>query len=200
MTIHPDVQWWLDNGGDRALAERGLSVADVIPDACPAAIAGSAEGIEGSPMASHGAGGPPNQGVPDESLIVPEGSRTTEASQAEIRASTLAVIFRCKSGLTVGFVVAGHANAGEYGEDIVCAGVSALAQAAVLALQDIVLEDPRGLAVESEPGRLSVSISEKSPWRESVSVYPVFRMVELGLLGIARSHPGRLSIKYEEAH
>ncbi len=41
-----------------------------------------------------------------------------------------------KPGLLVGFRIRGHAGFAEYGQDIVCAGASAIAQAAVLGLKD----------------------------------------------------------------
>ena len=44
-------------------------------------------------------------------------------------------IIRNAAGEVAGFSVRGHANAGVRGEDIVCAGVSALTQAAVMGLE-----------------------------------------------------------------
>ncbi|MDF2547065.1 MAG: ribosomal-processing cysteine protease Prp [Anaerosolibacter sp.] len=37
----------------------------------------------------------------------------------------------------IGYTVEGHANAAEYGQDIVCASISVLAQTAILALHDL---------------------------------------------------------------
>ena len=41
------------------------------------------------------------------------------------------------SDILVGFIIKGHAGFADHGEDIVCAGASAIAQSALLGLQDL---------------------------------------------------------------
>ncbi len=42
-----------------------------------------------------------------------------------------------ENGNPVGFSVSGHANMGEYGEDLVCAAVSAIVQTAILGITEV---------------------------------------------------------------
>lgn len=67
-----------------------------------------------------------------------------------------------------GFTVSGHAKAAPHGQDIVCAGVSALAQSAIMGIErhlgrDIELsQDADGLTMKltSQPDRLTGAILE----------------------------------------
>lgn len=45
-------------------------------------------------------------------------------------------VFRGHSGKTQGLLITGHSGSADYGSDIICAGVSALAQSALLSLTD----------------------------------------------------------------
>lgn len=89
-----------------------------------------------------------------------------------------------------GFSVEGHANFGEHGMDIVCAGVSAIAQTALFGLQDIA-----GGAVRQEKreGYLAVSVDPQVARREGPKA--VLRALELGLQAIGRSYPGALELE-----
>ena len=42
-----------------------------------------------------------------------------------------------EQGIPVGFELTGHADQGAYGEDIVCAGISAITQTALLGITDV---------------------------------------------------------------
>lgn len=42
-----------------------------------------------------------------------------------------------QSGQVIGFQLSGHADAGEHGQDLVCAAVSAITQTAILGLTDV---------------------------------------------------------------
>ena len=46
-------------------------------------------------------------------------------------------VFRKKNGYASGFSVRGHAECGDYGEDLVCAAVSAVVQTAILGVTDV---------------------------------------------------------------
>lgn len=59
-----------------------------------------------------------------------------------------------------GFAVTGHANFSEYGSDIVCSAVSAVAQTAVIGLQHYFGE---AVAVEQEEGRLTCNLPVLNP-------------------------------------
>jgi len=49
--------------------------------------------------------------------------------------------------------VKGHANYGEFGKDIVCAGVSAIVQTALLGLVEIANAYPANVSVEDSDGK-----------------------------------------------
>ncbi|MGE5580686.1 MAG: ribosomal-processing cysteine protease Prp [Bacillota bacterium] len=88
-----------------------------------------------------------------------------------------------------GFTVEGHAGFAEYGKDIVCAGVSAIAQAALFGLQEIL-----GDAVKSDinPGFLRVSVDESRASEEGPRA--ILRTLELGFRAIERSYPGAVEL------
>jgi len=91
--------------------------------------------------------------------------------------------------LLCGFTVEGHAGFADYGQDIVCAGVSAIAQAALFGLQDLL-----GDAVRSEmrEGYLRVVVAESRAREEGPRA--VFRTLELGLAAVHRSYPGAIEL------
>ncbi|QDR80136.1 ribosomal-processing cysteine protease Prp [Sporomusa termitida] len=99
---------------------------------------------------------------------------------------TVTLIRDNKQAIT-GFMVNGHAYAAPPGQDIVCAGVSALTQSAVMGIErhlrreiDLV-QDRSGLMVEliSQPDSLTTA---------------VFETMLLGLTEIARLYPKRVRI------
>lgn len=84
-----------------------------------------------------------------------------------------------------GFSVEGHAGFGERGKDIVCAGVSAIAQTALYGLQDIAKDAVR---FEKREGYLAVTVDPETAREEGPRA--VLRTLELGLMAIGRSYPG----------
>ncbi len=96
-----------------------------------------------------------------------------------------------KPGLLVGFRIRGHAGFAEYGQDIVCAGASAIAQAAVLGLKDTL---GSSVSFQREPGFLEVHISQESCGTASQAI---LRALELGLLSISREYSGYVDVTYE---
>lgn len=96
-----------------------------------------------------------------------------------------------KPGLLVGFRIRGHAGFAEYGQDIVCAGASAIAQAAVLGLKDAL---GSGVSFQREPGFLEVHILPEACGTASQAI---LRTLELGLLSISRGYSGYVDVTYE---
>jgi len=92
---------------------------------------------------------------------------------------------RCLSG----FQVEGHAEFGEYGTDIVCAGVSALAQAALFGLQDRL---GGAASFKKRHGYLSVTVSGDRALEEGPQA--ILRTFELGARAIERSYPGTVEV------
>ena len=93
-----------------------------------------------------------------------------------------------------GFLIWGHARAGAYGEDIVCAGVSAIATSALMGLAKRM---PEGVCYRILPTglmycRLSAGLEENEDW---VAQIILSTMVQ-GLEAIKDKHGGFLRIDY----
>src|SRR5690554_5467180 len=80
----------------------------------------------------------------------------------------------------IGFVVEGHAGSGEYGKDIVCAAVSAVAQAALLGIMDLSEDE---VSYEKRPGFMAVTVDLKIARRQDVSA--ILRTFELAVRAIS---------------
>ena len=89
----------------------------------------------------------------------------------------------------VGFRIVGHADYAGYGQDIVCAGASAIAQAAVLGLRDIKCE----ISFHKKSGYLEARISEKALGEGARAI---LKTVELGLLSLSKAYPGNINVDY----
>lgn len=99
--------------------------------------------------------------------------------------------FRSDKGIK-GFQANGHAGFAAYGEDIVCAAISALTQAAVLGLQEVVGINPD---VDIQDGYLRCCLPEHlgmSQWQDSqVILATLYR----GLKAIAEEYGDFLQIE-----
>lgn len=91
-----------------------------------------------------------------------------------------------------GFVIQGHANMAEKGQDIVCASVSVLGQTAVLGLNSCLSEPPNWHI--DEEGYMECWIPEgiSSPNLEKSQI--IFHTIELGLLSIEESYEQYLKV------
>lgn len=94
-------------------------------------------------------------------------------------------------GVLVGFIIKGHADFAEHGQDIVCAGASAIAQAALLGLKDLLGER---VSFQKGPGFLEVSIDTEAA--SETQSKAIMRVVELGLQSICRAYAGHIDISY----
>lgn len=84
----------------------------------------------------------------------------------------------------------GHAEAGEYGEDLVCAAVSAVLQAARLGLQEYAKV---ALEVTQRPGELRLAWPQGS--RGDASVKAIVATAEMAVRQIAGQYPGHVSVR-----
>ncbi len=87
----------------------------------------------------------------------------------------------------IGLSVEGHAGAGAYGQDIVCAGISALAQSVILGLAKHLHRD---IAYDVKPGYLSVALKEAPDELTEA----VFAVAILGFAEIEKSNPQNVVI------
>lgn len=89
----------------------------------------------------------------------------------------------------------GHAGAGAWGRDLVCAGCSTLAYglgkaAAYLEAAGMLTEPAR---VELEPGKASVTVQPRAAFRQAAAL--VFWTVQVGIHELAASFPDNVELK-----
>ncbi len=102
---------------------------------------------------------------------------------------------RGSAAILVGFTVQGHAGFAEHGQDIVCAGVSALTQGALLGLQDVLGDR---VSFRKQPGYLEVYVGLEDA--REIAPRTILRTLELGLLSIAKAYPGHIDVAYQDIH
>jgi uncharacterized protein YsxB (DUF464 family) len=90
------------------------------------------------------------------------------------------------------FFAEGHAEAGDYGEDIVCAAVSSVLQAAWLGLDE---HAKLALVADRTSERLEVAWPESE--RERTDVVAIVRTAELAVAQIASQYPKNVRVVYE---
>ena len=107
----------------------------------------------------------------------------------------ITVTMLCDHDDPVGFHVTGHAEQGAYGEDLVCAAVSAIVQTAILGITDV-LELDCGVSVED--GDAYCIIDQNTPQLKKDQASVVFRTMEKGIRSIQSLHKGTLRIRNKE--
>lgn len=91
------------------------------------------------------------------------------------------------------FSITGHAYFSEYGSDIVCSAVSAVAQTAVIGLQHYFGE---AVKVEQQEGRLVCEIPELKP-EADIPAQAILKTMYWGLKAIKGEYAGHLHLKIE---
>jgi hypothetical protein len=91
----------------------------------------------------------------------------------------------------IGFDICGHTDFAPKGEDIVCAGISSLSQAALLGLVEHL---HRQVGYETASGKLTVRLSDEPDERTEA----IFRTMLLGLEAISEKYPGYSRLRYVE--
>lgn len=96
---------------------------------------------------------------------------------------------------TLDLFATGHAGGGEKGQDIVCAGISALTMAL---LNQISSEDPEGLTykIDEEKGTIRIRSDPKLKDRERITDY--YRVIMMGLRAWEQAFPE--NVKTEEVN
>ncbi len=102
-----------------------------------------------------------------------------------------AEILTAGDGFICGFRLKGHAGAGPYGHDLVCAAVSGLAQSVIGALQDEAKVNPDYVLAE---GYISCDIADDSGWDDTqrIKAESIMRTFEIGAKQIEESYNPRL--------
>lgn len=88
------------------------------------------------------------------------------------------------------FSARGHADTAAHGEDLVCAAVSAILQAARLGLEAHLRV---ALSVHQESGDMQIAWSEAD--RDNAELVAIVRTAELATLQIARQYPSAVHVR-----
>ncbi|WP_283678224.1 ribosomal-processing cysteine protease Prp [Lentilactobacillus sp. Marseille-Q4993] len=87
-----------------------------------------------------------------------------------------------------GFTITGHADAGEYGQDIVCSAVSVLSITTVNGLQEVAGVDVDVDSDDENGGYLSIKVPVLNDSRKSLQSDAILSTFENGMRDIADSY------------
>lgn len=99
------------------------------------------------------------------------------------------VVFFKNDDIITGFKISGHANAGEYGEDIVCSAISSAAIMAVNTITEVMGVEAKA---EEKDGYLFLSVNSN----QAKSVQAVLQGLELHLTQLSEQYPKNMAISY----
>lgn len=100
-----------------------------------------------------------------------------------------------KSGELQGFRLTGHAGFAPAGEDIVCAGVSALVQAIICSLQRFLSQQPEIKREENGENLLEVVLPDLTLEADRIRAKVLLETLEIGLTGIFQGYPDYIKIR-----
>ena len=100
-----------------------------------------------------------------------------------------------EQGTPVGFRLTGHADQGAYGEDIVCAGISAITETALLGITDVLKLDA---AWSREEGHMRCELSRETAGEDIEKAAIVFNTMIAGLSSLQQAYPKSLKFSYRE--
>ena len=100
-----------------------------------------------------------------------------------------------ENGDPVGFRVSGHANMGEYGEDLVCAAVSAIVQTAILGITEV-CHISAGVSIDE--GETVCILNKDASADEIQRASIVMKTMIAGLRSIQQSYPRTLKFRNKE--
>ena len=109
-------------------------------------------------------------------------------------------IFKDKSGNIIQYEMIGHADFGEYGNDILCAAISVLSQTTLIALNKVcgIEEDDISFSVDEDKGYLKVSIPKDLEKNISDRANIVLETMIVGLEDLAEQYPEYINLKTME--
>ncbi|MEG0766516.1 MAG: ribosomal-processing cysteine protease Prp [Clostridia bacterium] len=108
---------------------------------------------------------------------------------------TTVVFYRTGRGRVAGFDAVGHAGFAEAGEDIVCAGVSALTQTAVNALERVAGIQPW---VRIAPGLLCVRLTDEGAPVARHDAQVILRTMHQGIRDMTAAYPAYVRVLWKE--
>lgn len=96
--------------------------------------------------------------------------------------------------MIIGYQVTGHAGYEDKGQDIVCAGVSAIAQTAALGLVNH-LDDAQW---EQKSGKLVCQVGRIQTETQKVAAQAILRSMQLGIEALREAYPDFVKVEYKE--
>ena len=103
-------------------------------------------------------------------------------------------VFR-EQGIPVGFELTGHANQGASGEDLVCAGISAITETALLGITDVLKFD---VVPTHEEGHMYCILPKDTSLEDMEKAAIVFNTMIAGLTSLRQAYPKSLKFSYRE--
>lgn len=94
-----------------------------------------------------------------------------------------------------GFQIRGHAGFDARGRDVVCAGVSAVTQTALLGLMELLEDVPE---FQRKPGFLTCRLSSRMGTEDRIKAEAILEAMRIGLVSLAEDYPRNLEIKEQE--
>ncbi|RQD70615.1 MAG: ribosomal-processing cysteine protease Prp [Tindallia sp. MSAO_Bac2] len=104
-------------------------------------------------------------------------------------------LFRNKLGDIEKYVINGHANTAAYGEDIVCAAISVLAQTMILGINRTLESEPEWSA---EEGDLVCIVPENITNEQRTQINTLLETMVLGFENIQSQYPEAIRIETKE--
>lgn len=89
----------------------------------------------------------------------------------------------------------GHANSGDYGEDIVCASISALMFTLANSLEEVAGLSSDNYRVEIKDGYMDIVVMDDFL---SKDLDIVFKTIVVGLFGISKEYPAHVKFQMKE--
>lgn len=93
-----------------------------------------------------------------------------------------------KDGRINQFKLTGHADSGEYGQDIVCAAVSVLSINTVNSIEQITSIKPEVISNDTEGGYMKVTVPYSDNHQLEDQIQTLLRSLEIGLTDVSESY------------
>ena len=110
---------------------------------------------------------------------------------------TTATVFRAADGTIVGFEVSGHTGYAPQGEDIVCAAVSALSQATLNGLVNV-LKAPVDYEIDEQDARMTVRLVDAIVPDKRAGAQLLLQTFVQGLESIQSGYPRFIRVIYKK--
>lgn len=103
-------------------------------------------------------------------------------------------VFYRETGTIVEFTVDGHAGWGDYGDDIVCAAVSALAQSALIGIEEV-LQLPAIVKIDDDTGHLACRLPAVMPPEQRYAATVLLETLLRSLRSVEAGYPDHVHIR-----